>query len=253
METGELTIGQLQGILTENLNWSEYHARAYCVLVMNGEMEVKDIELEANIPNSRVYGVLSKLEEQGVVKKKGRRPKSYDAIHPRDVISGEVDQFRRKSEQAKSRLEQAWEANRSLSVDDEDTWALGSTQGVVNQVRSAIESANDSIYAIDSNLRWISREDREKLTNVLEQGVDVGIIGMDGQKPIDRLADEGIPAYQTSQIHRNYYIIDGERIVIRMNSGGSGVSFTDSSVASIFTEDFEEVREEATEVTPLAP
>lgn len=253
MDTSELTVSQLQGILTENLNWSEYHAKAYCVLVMNGEMEVKDIELEADLPNSRVYGVLSKLEERGVVKQKGRRPKSYDAIHPRDVISGEVNQFRRKSEQAKSRLEQAWEANRSLSVDDEDTWALSSTQGVVNQVRSAIESADESIYAIDSNLRWVSREDREKLANVSERGVDVKIIGMDGQKSIDRLADEGVPAYQTSQIHRNYYIIDREWIVVRMNSGGEGVSFTDPSVASIFTKDFEEVREEATEVTPLAP
>jgi len=253
MDTGELTISQLQGILTENLDWSEYHAKAYCVLVMNGEMEVKDIELEADIPNSRVYGVLSKLEERGVVKQKGRRPKSYDAIHPRDVISDEVDQFRRKSEEAKSRLEQAWEANRSMAGDDEDTWALGSTRGVVNQVRSAIASADDSIYAIDSNLRWISRDDRETLANLLEQGIDVEIIGIDGQKAIDRLADDGVPAYQTSQIPRSYYIIDRERIVIRMNSGGSGVSFTDSSVASIFTKDFEEVREKATEVTPLAP
>jgi sugar-specific transcriptional regulator TrmB len=253
MAGNEYTISQLRGVLTGDLDWPQYQAAAYCALVMNGELQVKDIELEADIPNSRVYGVLSKLEERGCVKQKGFRPKTYDAIHPRDVISDEVEQFRRKSEQAKSRLEEAWEAERSLFNDDDDTWALDSTRGLVNQVRTAITDAEEAIYAVDANLRWISREDRELMSDLVDDGVSAKIIGADDDKTVDRLADEGVTTFQSNSIERSFYVIDNSRVIARIGRGGSGVAFSDSAMATIFIRDFEDLASEATEVSPLAP
>lgn len=253
MVGSDSNIAQLKSILRGELGWTQYQAAAYCALVVGGEMQASDVELEADIPNSRVYGVLNKLEDQGRIRQTGMRPKTYDAIHPRDVINDEVDQYRQKSETAKSHLEQAWETERVADDGSDQTWALNSSRGLINQARGQIKQAESSVRVIDRNLRWMSRDDRESLSDLSDEGVDVTVIGSADAKTTERLADDGVEAYQHEEIARNFYVIDGRQVVARVARDGTGIAFTDKSMATIYIQDFEDRLEEATEVTPIAP
>jgi sugar-specific transcriptional regulator TrmB len=252
MVGSDSNIAQLKSILRGELGWTQYQAAAYCALVVGGEMQACDVELEADIPNSRVYGVLNKLDDQGRIRQTGMRPKTYDAIHPRDVINDEVNQYRQKSETAKSHLEQAWETERVAGDGSDGTWALNSSRGLINQARSQIEQAENSVRVVDKNLRWMSRDDRETLANLSDEDVDVKVIGSDDAKTTERLADDGVNAYQHEKIVRNFYVIDEQQVIARVARDGTGIAFTDESMATIYIQDFEETLEEATEVIPIA-
>lgn len=247
------TVSQLKGILTDELGWTEYEAAAYCVLVINGEMEPQDIHLETNIPNSRVYGILSQLEDRGCVKLKDKRPKIYDAIHPREVIDEELKKFRRKSEAARSRLEQVWEAERSQSKRHDSVWAFSSISSTVNHVCEQYEQADESILVVDDNLQWMSRKNHRRLGERSEEGIKVSVIGRTGSDKLARLADEGVETKEHEEVQQSYYIFDEERVILRVGRGKQGLSFKDTTIANILLEDYNQLNKEATEVTTFAP
>lgn len=252
MADPEDSISQLQGILENDLDWTKYQAAAYCVLVTKGEMTPQDLHLEADIPDSRVYGILSQLEDRGCVKSRSVRPAIYEAVHPRQVIERELENFREKSEAARSRLEQAWEAQQAQNNPPEDAWAVSSISGVANEITSRMEEATESIRIYDRDLSWLTRQSRRELGDLSENGVEIQAIGMKGSEALARLADIPVDVRQRDSLEKSFYIFDSKHVVIRTSNGSQGVSFPDHPVADLFIEEFGRIFENSEEVNTLA-
>lgn len=243
----------LKDTLKEALGWSQYEAAAYTALVRSGPMEASDVALEADIPDARVYGVLSGLEKKGCVLKQDKRPAIYDAQNPHYVIQREQDEFIEQSEEVEAMLENAWESERDIDDHNHhESWVLTSASGTVNEIRKRLEMADDSIRFIDADLRWITRRnDLDILNDRADDGVDIEIIGP-SKNALEDLMDLDATLMHHDDITKSYYIIDGKHVIMRLDSDGTGIVFTDESMATIFLTDFEDTRTQATEVQDIA-
>lgn len=78
MSGGQKTIDALK-----RLGLTEYESRAYIAIVEVGEAEASEIAMRSGVPRTRIYDVLSRLENRGLIQKiKGSRPAIYAAIPP---------------------------------------------------------------------------------------------------------------------------------------------------------------------------
>lgn len=70
----------------KELGLTEYEARIYFTLVARSPIAVNDISAEADVPMSKIYGVLSKLENGGWIGVVPERPKKYQATDPKVCV-----------------------------------------------------------------------------------------------------------------------------------------------------------------------
>lgn len=82
----------------QKLGLSSYGARTYIVITNFGPVDATTIASEANIPRTKIYDVLNKLERDGWITVEKGRPKLFTACDPRMVIDrrqsdlmGEID------------------------------------------------------------------------------------------------------------------------------------------------------------------
>jgi len=248
-------MAELSSLLKDVLDWTQYEANAYNVLVQDGPLEASEVALKADIPDARVYSVLSGLENQGCVKKQGRRPALYDAQHPRKVIQQKQEEFQDKSEEAKSKLEEAYEVERDDPYSSsEQAWVMTSEIATVNEIRNQIDDADQEILIVDNSLQWIATKDTRTLSDFVDNGGDVQVIGSPSYVTnLEALATENIDTRQHDEIERSYYIIDGKTVILRVRRGNTGIVFTDQAQASLYIDTFNTIYQEAEEVTGLAP
>jgi len=241
----------LKDELKDALGWSQYEAAAYAALVRDGPMEASDIALVADIPDSRIYSVLTSLEEdKGCILKQGRRPAEYDAQHPRYVIQDEQERFIEKADNVEAKLANAWESERGDTDDHTDeSWVLASASGTVKEIRRLIDDATTSVKIVDADLRWISRrKDVDTFKGLVDNDVEIKIIGPT-EAALDDLMDvEGIELRYDTDLSKAYYIIDEKHVVMRLHSGRTGIVFSEEQTATIFGSDFEATRKDATRV-----
>ena len=58
--------------VSQHLGLSEYEARVYVSLIMEGASEARKLSIRCGVPRTKVYATLKKLMEKGLVKIAGR-------------------------------------------------------------------------------------------------------------------------------------------------------------------------------------
>jgi sugar-specific transcriptional regulator TrmB len=72
--------------LLRDLGLTDYEARAYAGLVSAGPSTAGELSKSANVPYSRIYDILSRLERRGWVEIQSGRPTRYRAKAPAEVV-----------------------------------------------------------------------------------------------------------------------------------------------------------------------
>lgn len=147
---------ELEGGLMEvlrGLGMGRVEAQAYTVLVFRGAMTAKELSEELGIPYSKIYTVLRRAREMGLIDKTSERPARYYAKHP-DVVWSIIREeywrrLRRIEEEVLPVLREAYEAKPKPSS---PISRVGILQGV-NQVREKtinvlVESPGEVLIAI---------------------------------------------------------------------------------------------------------
>jgi sugar-specific transcriptional regulator TrmB len=70
----------------KKLGLANYGAKSYIVITTFGPIDATKIAEEANIQRTKIYDVLTKLEEDGWINVEQRRPKLFTARDPRGII-----------------------------------------------------------------------------------------------------------------------------------------------------------------------
>ncbi len=85
------------------LGISRAELRIYSTLLLEGQMSARQIAEQLNISYTKIYSLLSKLEERGWIKRLGKKPAVYEAIPLRDLwanikkmIEIKVDEFEKE-------------------------------------------------------------------------------------------------------------------------------------------------------------
>lgn len=70
----------------QKLGLTNYGAKTYIIITNFGPIDATSIAKEANIPRTKIYDVLNKLEEEGWVNVEHGRPMLFTARDPRNII-----------------------------------------------------------------------------------------------------------------------------------------------------------------------
>jgi len=149
------------------LGFSEYEARAYVALVKTSPLNGYELARAAGIPRANVYSVLERLEERrAVLRLETAGATRYAAVPPKELTDRLRAEFTILTTRVTGQLEALGQP-----VDFADVWNARGYPALLDQARSAIAAASDSlILAIAPPEAMLLAEELRAAT---DRGVDV--------------------------------------------------------------------------------
>jgi sugar-specific transcriptional regulator TrmB len=214
----------------EALGLTEYEAKAYFSLVEMGASNAGDISKHTEIPHSKIYEVLMRLEKRKIVEVQKGRPLFFKAIKPSIAIgimeadlkaSLQHDFFRKKSDletifhqrlteiseaQAKlSDLDNFYEKNESIEPSEEFIWTIKGKDNLNNQAKEIILSASTEVRLM------IPLDDFSELDSTIKtirsKGIKVQLVIHEPTKSVQKLKESAEIFYEKSPLPTNCGII----------------------------------------------
>lgn len=252
-ETETPSQDDLQRYVMDVMDWNAYQAAAYVAVVRDGPLEPKEIVATTEIPQGRVYDVMSNLEGD-YVSVQGAQPKRYQAQHPRSVLGNKQDEFNAKADAATDHLEQQYEIQRERRDPPHPAWVIPGLAGIKRQLLEGLSTAKDRVLLMDEDGVWIQDNEIRDLGRLVLADVEVEVIGqpqwMDKLKRI--VEDVDCPAWSIDAVGSSFVIIDDELAIMRVGRGKTGVKIEDDGTARVLQRAFKATREDATGVSPDA-
>ncbi|WP_222915312.1 helix-turn-helix domain-containing protein [Natrinema sp. SYSU A 869] len=154
----------------EELGLTEYEARCFVALVRISKGTAKEISQVADIPRSRVYDTIERLDRKGLVSVQQTEPRQYKAV-PVDTAC------RRIREDYDSRINAAENALGQLeepeSMDDEGMWAITQKEHVTERVALFLEEAEDTVHYLVPAIEVAEQRILDGLQSAADRGVRV--------------------------------------------------------------------------------
>jgi sugar-specific transcriptional regulator TrmB len=172
----------------KDLGLSEYEAAAYPTLLINGTSTAKQVSTHADIPQSRIYDVLDRLETKGFVMVQEGRPKKYGPVAPERA----VDQFcRYRTQQLEEEINHtkqvgqrmAEEAKNSIVAESSGAemdvgWYYTDREHIREEMRHLCRDAESEILMITTpyGLKRLTNHHREEFAASSEDGVTIKVV-----------------------------------------------------------------------------
>ena len=204
--------------LLEKLGLTEYESKTLTSLFSLREAKAPDISMQAQVPKTRVYDVLTKLVEKDLIIEIQGRPKKYRVVEPEKVFSKLVEN--RKTElttlEKETKNTQKLMVNPELSQDEEEkVMKVKDRQDFVKVLIQELKEANHSIYGFSETIMKHNALKRA-LQDAKKNNIDVKMLihsGMEYEKELEML---GIPK-KTHQHGMEAYIIDNKKLVLALS------------------------------------
>jgi len=150
--------------LTE-LGLSEYEARAYTALVSTGPVTAYEAARTAGIPTSKIYEVMAKLSEKGMVlMSEDEGARKYVPIDPEEFVEGKRNRLASTLDSLKGELA-ALKSGPEVSY----IWNIGSREQLMEKAARIIGSAEKGILVSG----WM--DELEEIQDILREKHDQGI------------------------------------------------------------------------------
>ena len=219
----------------EEFGLSRYEARAYLAMVKRGSVSASELAYYADIPRSKVYPILSKLETKGLAVISGRNPIECKAMAPEDAFDDIIqDQINKVNAMNAllSDLKKVSEEGKREHGTEEGRYVQLSADSVLSRLRTMIGGARSSIRIIaDQSGMSLLSECREDVLGRLRGGIDVRMIvpleavGSDSFKAVPRGID-----LRASESAHNCIIFDDVEMFMIDSDTGRGSVFTAAGV-----------------------
>ncbi|MGQ9788206.1 MAG: TrmB family transcriptional regulator [Candidatus Hadarchaeaceae archaeon] len=133
--------------LLREFGLTEYEARAYCALVSNGPSTAGELSKLANVPYSRIYDILSRLEGRGWLEAQAGRPSRYRARDPAEVVkivkTEEEKRLKEAGEALLKELEPLY--TRKVEVKRPDVWVIRGEKNILTKIGEMLARAEIEI------------------------------------------------------------------------------------------------------------
>ncbi|NHN46979.1 TrmB family transcriptional regulator [Halostella sp. JP-L12] len=154
----------------QELGLTEYEARCFVALARMTTGTAKEISQVAEVPRSRVYDTVERLDERGLVDVQHSEPREYKAV-PTEVA------FRRLQEDYDSRIEAAENALKQVeepdSDDDEGMWAIAQADHVTDRVVALLGDAESAVHHLVAAESVIDDRILDELAAAADRGAAV--------------------------------------------------------------------------------
>ena len=219
----------------EEFGLSQYEAQAYVALISKGTISASDLAYYSDLPRTKVYPTLLKLENKKLVIISKSKPIMCTAIAPEDafdpIIHEQINKVNAMNTLV-SKLKKASEENRKSRGSEEKRYYQLSVTNVLSQLQTMIDGSKSSIQiTIDQWGLGLLSECKDQLLSVIRRNLDVKIIippsliGSEAQ----RMIPDGIKI-RASDVVQNCFIFDETEILIVSEENGKGINFSSTEI-----------------------
>jgi sugar-specific transcriptional regulator TrmB len=128
----------------QQLGLTSYEAKVLIALTRYGSGNVADIHALSGIPRSAVYGVLTKLNDKGIIEVQHTKPMRYRAIAPVQVIDRLKVNYENAVETSLEQLEKIYHVP-DISVEEDGVWNISGVKNVTDKIVQMLDSAKEEI------------------------------------------------------------------------------------------------------------
>jgi sugar-specific transcriptional regulator TrmB len=250
------TNNDLPGSL-EEFGLSKYEARAYLTMIGKGSLAVSEIAYYANLPRTKVYQTVKKLEKKKLAVISKQKPLICSAIPPEEAFVEIVNLHDRRVKNMRKIVDSLQKINdesQRPKGSEERRYFILDANSTLERIGSLIADSRSSVTAtLDAwGLRLLS-QCKASIVRALTAGVRLRIIlGSQciGNENVFQLPD-GIEL-RTAEVASNLIIIDSSYLVLIDSSNGKAAFFASTdSFAMLQAKNFEEAWSSASEMKYL--
>jgi sugar-specific transcriptional regulator TrmB len=219
----------------EEFGLSQYEARAYVTLITKGTISASEVAYYSELPRTKVYPVLLKLQQKKLVILSKSKPVMCTGIAPEDAFDEIVHEQINKVNAMNTlvtKLKKISENGKKTRGAEEKRYFHLHPNYVVNQMRVMIAGATTSIHIMaDSWGISILAECKEEMLSVLRRNIDVKLIipsqSIGGES--FRTIPDGVKI-RMSEISQNCFIFDDTELLLIDNTSGKGAVFAATDI-----------------------
>lgn len=219
----------------EEFGLSKYEAQAYVALISKGTISASELAYYSDLPRTKVYPTLIKLENKKLAIISKSKPIMCTAIAPEDAFDSIIHEQINKVNAMNglvSELKKASEESRKTRGSEEKRYYQISANNVLNQLKTMIEGSKSSVQiAVDQWGLGLVSECKEALVSVIRRNLDVRIIipsTLIGSEAYRKLPD-GVKI-RASDIVQNCFIFDETEVLMINDENGKGANFSSTEI-----------------------
>lgn len=152
-------------LILQNLNFTEYEAKAYLALLERAPLSGYAISLNSGVPRSKIYEVLNGMVARGDILVSQETTPLYLPLSPEELIA----QRKRLAENAYQAAKKALKEYAVTANHRENIWNILGYEAIMGRVKEQIKSAKHRILLE----AW--KEDAMELRGALEQASQRGV------------------------------------------------------------------------------
>jgi len=242
----------------EEFGLSKYEAQAYVSLIAKGTISASELAYYSEIPRTKIYPTLLKLENKKLVIISKSKPIMCTAIAPEDAFDGIIHEQINKVNAMNtliSNLKKASEESRKTRGSEEKRYFHLSANNVLSQLQTMIDGSKSSIKIMTDQWGFgLLAECKEQLLSVLRRNLDVKVLVLPSQICSEsyRTIPDGVEI-RASEITQNCFIFDETELLMINNDNGKGAIFSSTEILGINQEKvFSNIWKNATKTKALA-
>ncbi|MDE1726633.1 MAG: TrmB family transcriptional regulator [Thaumarchaeota archaeon] len=227
--------GQDLAVSLEEFGLSKYEAQAYVTLITKGTISAGELAYYSNLPRTKVYPTLLKLEKKKITIISKSKPIMCTAIAPEDAFDEIIQEQINRVNAMNSlitKLKKLSEDSKKARGSEEKRYFHLAQNYVFKQFQSMIEGSKTSIHAIiDSWGLGLIAQCKEELLAALRRNIDVKIVIPSNLVGTDAFHD--LPAeikLKTAEVSQNVITFDDSEILMINSSNGKGAIFLSTDV-----------------------
>ena len=241
----------------EEFGLSKYEARAYLTMIGKGSLAVSEIAYYANLPRTKVYQTVKKLEKKKLAVMSKQKPLICSAIPPEEAFTEIVNLHDRRVKNMRrivDLLQKISDDSQRPKGSEERRYFILDANSTLDKISTLIANSRSSVVAtLDPwGLRLIS-QCKSSLLKALTTGVRLRMIL--GSQCIGNENSTELPEgieFRTAEIVLNLIIIDSSYMISIDNNNGKAAFFSSmDTFAVLHARNFEEAWRGASEMKTL--
>ncbi|MDH3313623.1 MAG: TrmB family transcriptional regulator [Nitrosopumilus sp.] len=219
----------------EEFGLSKYEAQAYVALIAKGAVSASELAYYSEIPRTKIYPTLLKLENKKLAIISKSKPIMCSAIAPEDafdeIIHEQINKVNAMNSLV-SNLKKASEESRKTRGSEEKRYFHVSANNVLAQLQTMIEGSKSSIKIMTDQWGFgLLAECKEQLVSVARRNLDIKILVLPTQicSEAYRKIPDGIEI-RASEITQNCFMFDETELLLINNYNGKGAIFSSTDI-----------------------
>lgn len=248
----KMSVEKAKNTLKE-LGFTDYETRVYIALVKAGPTTARDLSESSGVPHSRIYDVLTELENRGWVESQSGRPTRYRAKSPSEAVRlyriKEEERLKEAGETLRQELEPIFEEEGGM--EKPDIWTIRGKKEIWSRIEEMFGYAD---MEISCTLPDYSDDflDFDEIFPILDsKEVDVKVLtSMEGEIVNELSSRDFVQVKCRSPLFGGGFIVDGKETLLVLESEGIifGIWSEEIGLTMFAKEYFEYLWEDAGEV-----